>query len=121
MIFGFWVAIQVIRYRGSALKLKSRAEILPMLLYTLIISAFHLRMLPASTARRIPGQPVRGGATRPVVLRLHFVYQTRIDYRSLIDSNCSIPRYFPADRLGHRRPADRESAGGPGDQPRRPA
>ncbi len=45
MIFGFWIAIQIIRYRGNSLALKSRLVTIPILLYTLFMTGFNLWML----------------------------------------------------------------------------
>jgi hypothetical protein len=45
MIFGLWVAIQVIRYRSASLNINSRVQLLPLLMFPIIITGFHLWML----------------------------------------------------------------------------
>ena len=53
MIFGFWVAVQVIRHRSVSLNITSRSEFLPMLFYALIITGFNLWMLTQDMIMRM--------------------------------------------------------------------
>lgn len=45
MIFGLWVAVQVIRYRSVSINLTSRLKLIPVLFYALLITGIHLWML----------------------------------------------------------------------------
>ncbi|HIE78814.1 MAG TPA: 4Fe-4S binding protein [Candidatus Thioglobus sp.] len=45
MIFGYWVAVKVIRYRSVSLGLTSRLQILPILFYIAIVTSLFLWML----------------------------------------------------------------------------
>lgn len=46
MMFGFWVAVQVIRYRGhSALNTHRAFSLIPLILFAVIITVFHLWVL----------------------------------------------------------------------------
>ena len=53
MIFGLWVAIQVIRYRSISLNLTSRFQLMPVLFYPIIITCFHLWMLAQPMTMRM--------------------------------------------------------------------
>ena len=53
MIFGLWVAVQVIRYRSVSLNLTSRFKLMPVLFYALLITGFHLWMLAQPMTMRM--------------------------------------------------------------------
>jgi polyferredoxin len=53
MMFGFWIAIKVLRHRGNNLSLRSGWEILPMLLFVVGVNGFHLWMLTQPMIMRI--------------------------------------------------------------------
>ncbi len=45
MMFGFWIAIKVLRYRGQRLLPSSGWRMLPVLLFIILVNAFHLWLL----------------------------------------------------------------------------
>jgi hypothetical protein len=45
MIFGLWVAIQVVRHRSASINVTKRLQQLPMVVYLLVVTYFHLWML----------------------------------------------------------------------------
>lgn len=45
MMFGFWIAIKVLRYRAYGLQLNSKLSLLPALLYIIAVSGFNLWLL----------------------------------------------------------------------------
>ncbi len=45
MLFGFWISLKVIHYRGQALLPKSGISLTPMVLYALLVTGFHLWLL----------------------------------------------------------------------------
>jgi ferredoxin len=53
MISGFWVAVQVIRYRSASLQPTSNIQVVPMLFYALAITGFHLWMLAQPMTMRM--------------------------------------------------------------------
>ena len=53
MIFGLWVAVQVIRYRSVSLNITSRIHLMPVLFYALLITGFHLWMLAQPMTMRM--------------------------------------------------------------------
>jgi hypothetical protein len=53
MMFGFWVAIQVIRYRSTSLGLTSRFQLLPILFYTVLVTVLLLWMLAQPMTMRM--------------------------------------------------------------------
>lgn len=53
MMFGYWVAIQVIRYRSTSLGLTSRFHLLPILFYTVLVTVLLLWMLAQPMTMRM--------------------------------------------------------------------
>lgn len=45
ILFGFWISLKVIQYRGEALIPKAGLKLLPMVLFVLIVTGFHLWLL----------------------------------------------------------------------------
>ena len=53
MMFGFWIAIKVLRYRSYKLFLNTRISILPVLVFMFVVNSFNLWMLSQPMMMRL--------------------------------------------------------------------